>query len=711
MPITHRRHEVGGWRAFASISILLPVFALPLGAQQDTTPPAKRDTVQRLAPVVTITRDTARSPLEVPFAVTSTRPDSMRPGQRHVLLDETLFLIPGVNVSNRNNPTQDPRLNIRGFGARSQFGVRSVRVLRDGMPLTLPDGQTPVDYIDLESVGQVEAFRGSAAALYGNASGGVIDLQSAPPPLDPFAVEARGWGGDFGFQRWTATFGGTDRPFSYQGDINYTAQDGYRAYSRQHVTSGYGKVDWRADGTDLSLQLLGFDMPLAENPGALTRAQLDSAPTMADPFSVTKRARKTVQQYQVGVQASHAFGDRQLSAIVYGGSRDLYNPLTFAIVDLGRVSWGAGVRAILPARLFGVAQRFTAGVDAQRQDDDRKNFANCNGTPDPDLCTTPGEEQGALTLHQNEIVSSVGPYIRDELAFGDRYRLDLGVRADVVKFEVRDHFFADGHDDSGSRTMHQVSPIVGALARLTPLHSLYADVSTAFETPTATELGNKPDGSAGINPDLDPQTSTTYEVGLKGLIATRVQYDLALFDTEVRNELIPFEIPGGEGRTYFRNAGRTRRQGIEVGAGTLLGPVELGATYSYSRFRFRDFVVDTTQFAGNRIPGIPEHRLQAAATWRRANIFATLEGIAQSRVFVNDGNDAAANGYGVVNLRTGATAVFGRPWLAPYFGIQNLFDRHYVGSVAVNAAPQAGKYYEPGTGRTVYGGVTIAFGR
>lgn len=704
----HRGHETAGGRVAATTIALLLGLAHSVLAQQDTVP-QPRDTVQRLAPVVTITRDTARSRLEVPFAVSASRPDSMRPGQRHVLLDETLFLIPGVTVANRNNPTQDPRLSVRGFGARAAFGVRSVRVLRDGMPLTLPDGQTPVDYLDLESVGRVEAFRGSAAALYGNASGGVIDLQSAPPPLDPFAVQARGWGGSFGFQRWTTTFGGTTEAVRYQGDVNYTDQDGFRAYSRQRVTSGYGKVDWRLGKTDMAVQFLGFDMPLAENPGALTRQRLDSAPEMADPASVAKRARKTVRQYQVGLQASRAIGRSQLTANLYGGSRDLYNPLTFAIVDLGRSSYGAGARAEIPARALGLAHRFTVGVDLQRQDDDRRNFANCNGGGDPADCPTPGEEQGALSLHQNEIVSSVGPYVRDELAFGERWRMDVGVRADVVKFEVRDHFFADGRDDSGSRTMDAVSPIIGVLARLTPLHSVYATVASAFETPTATELGNHPDGSAGLNPDLKPQFSTTYEVGLKGLLATRVQYDLSLFDTEVRDELIPFEVPGGQGRTYYRNAGHTRRQGVEVGANTLVGSLELGATYSYSRFRFREFVVDGTDFVGKRIPGIPEQRAQVAATWHRGTFFATVEGLAQSRTFVDDANSASADSYTVVNLRTGATAAFGRPWLTPYFGVQNLFDRDYVGSVAVNAT--FGRYFEPAPPRTVYGGLTIAFGK
>ena len=347
--------------------------------------------------------------------------------------------------------------------------------------------------------------------------------------------------------------------------------------------------------------------------------------------------------------------------------------------------------------------------------------ASCTGLP---------REKGSLTLDQRELVSSIGPYLRDEIERG-RWRVTAGVRADQVRFEVQDHFLSDGRDDSGSRTLHAVSPMLGLAMRLSPLHSLYANVGSAFETPTTTELGNQADGSAGLNRDLKPQYSTTYETGAKGVAGHGVQYDIALFDTEVRDELIPFEVPGGNGRTYYRNAGRTRRQGAEVGLGTDIGPVSLNTAYTLSHFRFRDFLNGTTQYAGNTIPGIPEHQIQGSATWRIGKAYLLAEGIAKSRVFVNDANALtqlsgpcpAGSGrtgtcqfrdptsFGIINLRVGGTAVFGRPWLAPVFGVQNLFDKQYAGSVAVNAAgatPAATKFYEPAPGRTWFVGLSAA---
>jgi iron complex outermembrane receptor protein len=174
-----------------------------------------------LPPVVTVTRQTARSPLDLPFGITATTPDSLRPGQAHLAADQALFLIPGLTVANRTNPSQDVRVSVRGFGARSQFGVRSVRVIRDGMPLTLPDGQTPLDYLDLESVGRIEVIRGTAAALYGNASGGVIDIHSADPSV-PVEPEARVWVGSNNLVRSTALLSGTSGSVAYQGNVGQT---------------------------------------------------------------------------------------------------------------------------------------------------------------------------------------------------------------------------------------------------------------------------------------------------------------------------------------------------------------------------------------------------------------------------------------------------------------------------------------------------------
>ncbi len=247
--------------------------------------------------------------------------------------------------------------------------------------------------------------------------------------------------------------------------------------------------------------------------------------------------------------------------------------------------------------------------------------------------------------------------------------------------------------------------MVGFLARLSPLQSVYANISSAFETPTATELGNQPSGAAGINRDLRPQRSTTYEVGLKGVSSRTLQYTAALFATSVHDELIPYDVPGGGGRRFFRNAGRTSRRGVELGTGVTVGGVDLGGAYTYANYRFVDFTVDTAHYAGHRIPGIPRQILQLTASRRSA--FGTLvaEGTLADRMFVNDANSGSSPGYANVNARLLTHAAIGLSNAEVTFGAQNVFNTRYISSVSVNAA--GGKFYEPGSQRSLYIGVSL----
>lgn len=681
----------------ASIFALI-VFAAPLAAQ-DTS-------VARLPPMVTVTRGIAQSPLDLPFGITTISPDSMRPGMAHVAADQALLMIPGITVGNRTNPSQDPRVSVRGFGARSPFGVRSVRIIRDGMPLTLPDGQTPLDYLDLESVGRIEVIRGTASALYGNATGGVIDIRSVTP-VQSFTPEARVWLGSDALVRTTAVASGVSGRWTYQGNLGQTTADNYRQYSKQRLTNAFGRLSTTVGGTDVSLVGMGLHMPVAENPGALTRAQYETDPELADPASITKRARKEVDQTQIGLTASHRFGRLALSGLGYGGTRALYNPLTFAVVGIDRVISGASLRGDIDLPVEGL--RLTLGGDFQVQDDDRKNWANCNGVVVATLaCATPDGEKGAISLDQRELVTGGGPYAQFQLERG-RLRASAGLRTDAIRFKLEDRFNGDSRDDSGTRTLTATSPMLGLAFRVTRFASLYANYATSFETPTTTELVNQPDGSAGLNPDLLPQQSRTFEAGAKGVYRF-LGYEVAAFRTRVRDELISSR--DASGRDFFSNAGKTSRDGIEGGLMATSGRFETAVTHSFSSFRFVDFMSGTTQLKGKRIPGIPMHQTQLSITGRfNHGGFAVLEGVAKSRVWANDANAdlAYADAYQVFNVRAGRDFAIGSVRAAPTIGVNNVLDQKYVGSVAINAAGSAmtAKFFEPSPRRTWITGARV----
>jgi iron complex outermembrane receptor protein len=500
---------------------------------------------------------------------------------------------------------------------------------------------------------------------------------------------------------------GTLGPIGYTSSVTRTVGRGYRDYSDQRATRGALRLLHAHDegsaipGLTLAARL--SDVSLAESPGALTRAQMDSDPAMADPLSVRKQAGKTVRQGDLALTAAQPFGGAlALDATVYASVRTLANPLAFAVVNVDRTSGGASARLSGEGALAGRAARFSAGGDLQWQNDDRQEYENCvDATAATAQCPTPGARTGGIRKDQRELVSSVGPFVRGELAIVPALIASAGVRADAVRFEVRDRLVsATNPDDSGDRTLHAVSPAVGLVWRATPLASLYTTLSTSFETPTTTELGNKPDGSAGINPELKPQRAVSLEVGAKGFAAGGVRWEAAAFRTNAEDELVPFDIPGGAGRRYFRNAGLTRRVGAELGTGVEAGPVSLDAAYTWSHFRYVTYAVGATSYAGNRIPGVPEHAFAAAASVRAGGGF-TLSGTADlaSGMDVDDANSERADGRAVFGVALSNDLRVSGVRLLPLVAVQNLTDARSVGSVSVNAT--GGKFYEPAPGRTL----------
>jgi iron complex outermembrane recepter protein len=430
---------------------------------------------------------------------------------------------------------------------------------------------------------------------------------------------------------------------------------------------------------------------------------MDSDPKMADPLSVRKQAGKTVRQGDLALTVTQPLGARtSLDATIYGSVRNLDNPLTFNVVHVGRSSGGVTTRLSSAGSLGSHAVRLAAGGDFQWQNDDRQEYEACiDAATATATCPTAKTQRGNLRKNQRELVSSVGPFVRGELALAPTLLASAGVRADAVRFRVKDRLItATNPDDSGDRTLHAVSPAVGLVWRTTPLASLYATVSSSFETPTTTELGNKPDGSAGINPDLRPQRALSTEVGAKGLLpGGAVRWEVAAFQTGARDELVPFDIPGGAGRRYYRNAGRTTRRGAEAGAEAELGPLAVHAAYSYSRFRYVDYLVGTTSYAGKRIPGVPESALAAGASYRLAGF--TLSGTADvaTAVYVDDANSAQADGRTILGLAVSNTIGVGGVRLSPLVAVQNLTGVRSAGSVSVNAT--GGKFFEPAPGRTL----------
>ncbi len=691
MPDIFARVRVAG----GVVALLLVLRAPPVECQDSAA--------VRITPVrVTVTRDAARSTFDLPFALTRLTIDSSRAGTRRASLTDMLAFVPGVSVANRFNPTQDPRLAIRGFGARSAFGIRGVRILRDGIPLTQADGQTAVDYLDLETVAAVEVIRGSAGALYGNSSGGVVDFRTEAPPDSGAEARVRAFYAD-GVKRASAYVGGRARKVGMQATSSWNQGQGPRKYSRFRNTSANADARWAAGGTRYLAQVSWFDSPLAQNPGSLTAAEMASDRTAADPTNVRKKASKTVTQSILALQASHD-GDRgSLNVNLHGGLRSLDNPQSFAIVSFDRMTLGGSARGQYNLTAAGRPVRLAAGIDLLSQDDDRQNFANCAGLTGTRPATCPGtSDQGSITVDQRERVLGLGAYARAEVDPTERLSLAATVRGDRTRFGVLDHR-PTGVPGEQSRTLSDVTPMAGINWRVAALASLYANVSSSFETPTTTELANQPDGSGGLNRALKPQHGRTIEAGAKGIWHGQLSYDLALYRVTTTDELIPFEVPDGSGRRYYRNAGHTERRGAEIGLSAARGIFSLGASGGWLRYTYQDFVVSGTSYRDNHVPGVAPATLSAYATARPAWALVAVELQHAARQPADDANANYANAYTVVNARLALELT--RLGAQPVIGIDNIFDRTYAANVVSNASN--GRFFEPGPGRTVWVGLRV----
>lgn len=636
---------------------------------------------------------------EIPTAVGMVDQEAIQYGTQQIGLDESLVKVPGVFMQNRYNFAQDLRISIRGFGARANFGIRGVKILVDGIPETLPDGQGNIDSIDLGSSERIEVIRGPVSSLYGNASGGAILVSSEQPPDTPF-ISLRPSVGEDGFQKHQLKFGGKYAKLGYLVNISDLDYDGYRQHSKTETRQINSRFNYSMNaGSQLTTVLNYTNSPTAEDPGALTAQQVKEDPTQARAQNIAFDAGEDVEQTRLGFIYQQNIGDTgKLMLRNYYVWRNFDNKLPFingGAVDLERFFWGGGVQYTHTSRLGMRDNRLLVGIDLDRQDDDRRRFDNNLGAT------------GDLTLDQNEKVDSIGLFLQDELSLSEQLELTLGARYDRVTFDVNDSFLVDG-DDSGKRTLDEFSPSGGLRYSPSVALNLYANISTSFETPTTTEFANPAGG--GFNPDLEPQTATNYEIGAKGSMGKRVQYEIALFRIDVKDELIPFELQNQPERQFFENAGKSKRDGVELMLKAQpIDGLSTSLTYTWSDFTFKRFIDGNgNDFSGNKIPGIPDHLIHADLTYTHdSGLFAYWGLLYVDKVFANNSNTAKNDAYTVSNLRLIYTKFLGNWEFSPFLGINNLFDNGYNSNVRINAFGQ--RYFEPAPERNIYGGFTLRY--
>lgn len=617
-------------------------------------------------------------------------------GDPQLALDEALVRVPGVYAQNRYNLNQGLRLSIRGFGSRASFGVRGIRVLLDDVPLTMPDGQTDLDALDLALLQGVEVLRGPTSALYGNGAGGVVGVRTRSAPEQRYGrVDLVA--GELGERRWRAEAGGIGEHISGLASIARRELDGHRDNMVADSTIGSGRLSAALGGgvLELSLNTLEID---ALDPGALTRAEADADPSAAHPAALRFAVGETIEQQRVAVNWSRGLGDRsELRLRGWIGERDFANRLPFesggqTVFD--RRYGGLGAQLDHRFATAGLRHTLSIGGDFESQRDARERFDNAEGGA-----------RGAQTLAQDEQARGLGVFVVDQIELGGPWLAALGLRHDEIRLDVDDAFLGDG-DDSGRRDFSETSFNLGLGYRLAESALLYGRYGSGFETPTNNELANPAGG--GFNPELESAQARNLEAGIKIERAT-LRAELAVYRVRNDDELVRFELDDQPGRSFYRNAGATERDGVELSVTwRALPSLTLSGAYSVNDYRYDEYVLGDSDFAGKAIPGIPRQQLFIETAWAlHPGWLARVQAVALDRVHADDANTARVPGYVVANARLSWEGRVGELTLRPWLALNNVFDIDYTDNLRVNAG--FGRYYEPAAGRVLIGGLGVTF--
>ncbi|WP_039054751.1 TonB-dependent receptor PqqU [Enterobacter sp. Bisph1] len=659
------------------------------------------------------------SELDSPAAVSVVQGEDIRQAAPRVNLSESLNSVPGLQVQNRQNYAQDLQLSIRGFGSRSTYGVRGIRLYVDGIPATMPDGQGQTSNIDLTSVESIDVLRGPFSALYGNASGGVMNV-TTQTGRQPATVEASSYYGSFGSWRYGPKASGAMGDGSHAGDVDYTASStrfvthGYRDRSGARKNLANAKLGVRIDeASKLSLIFNSVDIK-ANDAGGLTRSEWQDNPRQS-PRAVQYNTRKTIKQTQAGLRYERQISSQDdVSLMMYAGERETtqyqsiprgpqLNPThAGGVIDLARHYQGIDSRWTHRGE-FVVPVTFTGGLNYENMSEQRKGYENFV----MDGATPLYGEKGNLRRNERNLMWNLDPYLQTAWQLTNKLSLDAGIRYSSVWFDSNDHYItAKNGDDSGEASYHKWLPAASLKYAINDGWNVYAAAGRGFETPTINELSYRADGKTGLNFALKPSTNDTLEIGSKTRIGNGL-LTAALFRTDTDNEIVTDTSSGG--RTTYKNAGKTRRQGAELSLDQqFAGNWRAKAAWTYLDATYRSEVCGDSDCNGKRIPGIARNMGFASLGWiPEQGWYAGADVRYLSDIMANDENSAKAPSYTVTGLNTGYKFSYGS-WMVDLFGrVDNLFDRKYAGSVIVNEGN--GRYYEPAPGRNYGVGLSVAW--
>jgi len=650
--------------------------------------------------VVSASRAEQRS-FDAPASIQSVERDVIQDGGPQVNLSESLNRVPGLTILNRQNYAQDLQVSIRGFGARTAFGIRGVRLLIDGIPATTPDGQGQGSSISLPSTERIEVLRGPLAQLYGNSAGGVIQAFTREAPEVPELIYQY-YGGSFGMHRNDLQYAGKSGKVGIVADYSTFDTNGYRDNSTTQRKQFNGKLSFGPDEkTRVNLVFNQFDMPLAQDPAGLTASQLAANPQQAGSSTVSTRTRKIVFQNQVGSTLMHQLDDsRSISARAYFGTRDnTQYQSTDKWVGLNRAFYGLGIQYNEKFNLASIPVRWAAGYEFDRSREYRQGGAASLG------------EKTSTTRSEDNQAESSDLFAQATAMVSEQFSLTGGARYSTVRMLSEDYYLSDGNG-SGNISYSSVNPVLGVTWHANDNLNIYANYGKGFETPTLAEMAYNGSSSPSFNTSIGAASSQHYELGAKWIPSPRSRVDFTLFQINTTDEIVI--ASNSSGISTYKNAPGTSRLGWEFAFRSLLtenlrAQVSASAIDAQFTQTFSSYTSSTaiTVNSGNKIPGIPQQFLFAELNWAQngasinrrkptVGLQGGVEAISAGRLYADDTNTASADGYTTFNLKASHGWAVGKGSLTAYARADNVTDQRYVGSVIVNQSSQ--QYYEPAPG-------------
>ena len=617
-------------------------------------------------------------------------------------LQEYFMAFPALFSMNANNKAQDLRISIRGFGSRAAFGVRGVKIIVDGIPETTTDGQGQTDNINLGIIQKIEVLNNGSASLYGNASGGVVSIQTYDESILPEAssmLNIGSWWQSFAGRQHQLTFGGKIDRTSIILHANHLNVEGYR----QHAQSESSNMNIRVihEPTDKSKVEAIFnymDSPTANDPGGVDKEFMENDPRAARPQNIQYHAGESIDQFKSSLRYEGSLGDF-VSFETYGffSRRNFHGRLPFAnagIINLGRSFWGHGSHIQRNKSSKNKQWDWQLGYGVSTQRDDRQRFDNMEGT------------KGTLALNQDEKFVNIGMYLIHDFTL-QRWVFTISTRYDINKININDKYLNNGTNGSGHIGLNDLNYSMGIAYRPNPSHTLFFNHATSFETPTLNELSNNPDGQ-GFNPFLKPQNADHYESGLKGGFRN-LFYQLVVFKVVSNNELLPYETETQPGRTFYRNIGKTDRQGIELMLDhRLTKRLKIISASSLNKFTFKAYELDGQALEGKKLPGIPSLQSKLMIDWEiTKSLKANLQNRFYGIIYADNANSEKQRSKLISNASLSHQMTVGALRISVYIGVTNISKTKYADNIRINAF--GGSYYEAAPDRLFYGGARVGF--